>query len=128
MKIGAEMLETDGTWIETGNIYITIKDISDLSNITDYVARTTEGIVYVGSGAWVYNSDIPEDLDKDFFVKFDRDNEELTSVTGMFNPYHGPSEWLIKMATGITIGYATADGENLDILMRGGNQYRIEGQ
>jgi hypothetical protein len=124
----AEIRGPNSEAITTGDVYISIIDITDIINpntIVDGVATT-----HVGSGIWAYTNPYENPGDIIYLVIFDYSDgiDYEYFVTGVISN-ESTGDWIIVGAGAIEIGLIeSTDNNTIDITMRNGRQIRLNRQ
>jgi len=125
----AEMRKEDGDLLTSGDVYITIIDITDITDTSTVLTRRTRGVYHVGSGIWAYENPYETPGTSIYLVVFDYSDgvDYNYYVTGViFDDTAG--DWDIITAGVMTVGHIKSDNDSIDITMRNGKLIRLDRQ
>jgi hypothetical protein len=126
----AEIRNNDGSLVESGDVYITILKVTDITHPTTTISRTKSGVYYAGYGIWAYNNPYENPGSEIYIGIFDYteiiDNEEFSHVVTGIISTEDDNNWSIIGAGASIIGeIKTKNSGELSINMNDGRKLRL---
>jgi len=131
-KLLAEMRHYDGTLVTSGDVYITIVKITDISNPETVVDTTTTGVYHTGFGVWGYDNPYEDPKDDVYLVAFEftetppGEDEFTYTVTGALGDIDYDGNWSIIAAGGVKAGEIRKHSDtHIDIDLNNGRKLKL---